>query len=243
MKILGIKIDNVDFKEAIEKIAYFIKSGKPHQVVTVNSEFIMAAQKDKKFARILNSAALSTPDGVGPIWASGFLYGRKNKLKERVAGVDLTWELAKLAAKNGCSIYFLGAGSGVAKKAAQRLQLIHRNLKIAGISEGEPKFVEQEVVKNIAKSKADILLVSYGALKQEKFIYKNLDNLGVKVAIGVGGTFDFIAGKQIRAPKWMQKAGLEWLYRLIHEPKRIGRIFTAVIRFPIAVFWSKSRNP
>ncbi len=239
VKILGIKIDNVTFLKALKKIESLIDSGKPHQIVTINSEFIMAAQKDSEFKKVLNAADLSVPDGVGLLWASGFLYGRKNKLKERIAGADLVWELAKMAAENEWSIYFLGAAPGVAKETADRLRLIHRNLKVAGVSEGLPKFSERKVVEMVKKSKADILLVAYGAPKQDKFIHKNLKKLGAKVAMGIGGSFDFIIGKQIRAPRWMQKIGLEWLWRLIHEPKRAGRIFTATVKFPWAVFWSK----
>jgi len=119
------------------------------------------------------------------------------------------------------------------------LKVLNPHLKVVGISMGEPKYSREEVLESIKKSKADILLVAYGSPKQEKFIYNSLDKLGVKVAMGVGGTFDFIAGVQKRAPKWMQKLSLEWLYRLIREPKRFGRIWTAVVKFPIAVIWSK----
>ncbi len=239
VKILGIKIDNVTFLGALRKIESLIDNGKPHQVVTVNSEFIMAAQKDAEFREILNSADLAVPDGAGLLWASRFLFGKKGKLKGRVTGIDLVWELVKMAAEKGWSIYFLGAAPGVAKKTANRLRLIHRNLKVAGTSVGEPKFSQRKIVQNIKKSKADILLVAYGAPKQDEFIYKNLKKLGVKIAMGIGGSFDFIIGKQVRAPKWMQKIGLEWLWRLIREPKRAGRIFTATIKFPWVVFWSK----
>lgn len=239
VKILGIKINNVTFLGALKEIESFIESGKPHQVATVNSEFIMAAQKDAEFRKILNSSDLAVPDGTGLIFASGFLYGRKYKLKERVTGVDLVWELAKMASENDWSIYFLGAAPGVAKKATNKLRLIYQNLKIAGASIGEPKFSQKQIVHEIKKSKADILLVAYGAPKQDKFIYKNLNKLGVKVAIGVGGSFDFITGIQKRAPVWMRKIGLEWLWRLIREPKRAGRIFTATVKFPWKVFWSK----
>ena len=242
VKILGVKIDNLSFLATLKKIESFIESGKPHQIATVNSEFIMASQKDSEFKKILNAADLAVPDGIGPIFASGFLYGRKNRLKERIAGIDLVWELAKIASEKGWSIYFLGAAPGVAKKTANRLRLIHRNLKIAGVSEGQPKFSENQVIRDIKKSKANILLVAYGAPKQDEFIHNNLKKLGAKVAMGVGGSFDFIIGKQIRAPKWLQKLGLEWLWRLIREPKRAGRIFTATVRFPWSVFWSKFKT-
>jgi len=239
VSILGIKIDNLSFLGAVRKITAFIENGGQHHVVTVNPEFIIASQKDKEFARILNSASLSIPDGTGLLWASKFLYGEKSKLKERVTGVDLVWELAKMAAEKKWSIYFLGARPGVAKIAVQRLKTLYPTLKIAGISEGEPKISPKTIIKDIKNSKTDILLVAYGAPKQDKFIAQNLSKMDAKVAIGVGGTFDFIAGIQKRAPIWMQKMGLEWLFRLLREPKRIGRIFTATIKFPITVIWSK----
>jgi N-acetylglucosaminyldiphosphoundecaprenol N-acetyl-beta-D-mannosaminyltransferase len=239
LSILNVKIDKINFNQVLEEVESFVNSKKPHQIATVNSEFIMAAQKDKEFMKILNSTDLSVPDGVGQIWASKFLYGKENKLETRIAGVDLVWEIAKKASENNWSIYFLGAKPGVAKLAANRLKLLHRNLKIAGISIGEPKYSVDQVVKSIHKSGADVLLVAYGAPKQEKFIFDNLNKMGVKVAIGVGGSFDFISGVQKRAPLWMRKIGFEWLYRLIREPKRIGRIFTAVIKFPLIVIISK----
>ena len=239
IKILNVKIDNVSFQESLKRIEGFLKSDSPNQIVTVNPEFIMAAQRDRDFLKILNSASLAVPDGIGLIWASKFLYGNKNKLTERVTGVDLVWAIAKMASEKGWSIYFLGAGPGVARIAANRLKLLHKNLKIAGVSVGEPKYFEKSVVEGIRKSGADILFVAYGAPKQEKFIYKNLKDLKVKVAMGVGGSFDFIAGKQVRAPRWLQKIGFEWLWRLFFEPRRINRILTAVVRFPLKVIFSK----
>lgn len=238
VEILGVKIDNITFNQALIKIERLINGGQANQVVTINPEFIMEAQKDKEFKRVLNFSSLAVADGTGLIWASKFLYGHKKKLSERIAGVDLVWELAKQAERKKWSIYLLGSEHGVAKKASECLCMIHRNLKIAGVSEGEPKISTQEVVRNIKKSNADILLVAYGTPKQEKFIFQNLDHLKIKVAIGVGGTFDFIAGMQKRAPKWMQDTGLEWLWRLIREPKRFNRILTATIRFPWKVFWT-----
>ena len=235
INILGVKIDRIDFKGAIKKIAQFIDSEKSHQIVTVNSEFIIEAQDNKNFKKILNSADLAVADGVGILWASKFLYGAKKKLKERVAGVDLMWEIAKLASENGWRIFLLGGKNGVVRKTSQRLKLLYPDLKIVGASEGEPKYPRDEIVKAIHKSEAQILFVAYGAPKQDIFISENLDKLGVKVAIGVGGSFDFISGKKKRAPKWMQKISLEWLWRLGHEPKRFKRIYNAVMKFPIII--------
>jgi len=239
IKILGIKIDRVNFQLTLKKIEGYIKSGRPHQIATVNPEFIMATIKDAEFAKVLNATAMSVPDGAGLLWAAKFLYGKKGELTERIAGVDLVWEIAKMAEDYGWSCYFLGAKPGIAQEASQRLKLINPSLKIAGVSEGEPKMSASQVVKNIKKSQADILFVAYGAPKQDKFIYQNLSHLGVKVAMGVGGTFDFICGRQKRAPRWLQKIYLEWLWRLIREPKRFNRIITATIRFPAAVIKAK----
>lgn len=244
IKILGINIDNITFKGAVNKIDSFLKSSKSHQVVTINPEFIMSAQKDRKFAKVLNSAHLSVPDGSGLVWASQFLYKSKNTIKEKVAGIDLVWAIAKLAAEKDYSIYFLGGTPGVAEKTAFILKKIHPKLKIAGNSVGEwtkgrSGLVKEKVTKNIKKSKADILFVAYGAPRQDIFIANNLEKFGTKVAMGVGGSFDFISGTAQRAPKWMQK-NFEWFWRLLKEPWRFKRIYTAVIKFPVKVFFKKT---
>jgi len=240
MYILNIKIDNLSFKEAIEKIEGFIENKKPHQVVTVNPEFIMTAQKDRGFARVLNDADLSCPDGAGIIWAAK-KYGQP--IKERVTGVDLVWALAKLSSEKNYKMYLLGAGPGITKKAAERIKIVHPDCQIAGAESGgeigENLKTDQAVIARIKEAKPDILLVAFGAPKQDKWIARYQKELKIPVAIGVGGTFDFIAGSAHRAPLWMRKAGLEWLYRLLTQPWRLGRILTATIRFPWAVLWSK----
>jgi len=248
IKILGVKINNVDYRTTIEKIEEFIKSQKPHQICTINPEYIMAAQKDPEFKQILNQADLCIPDGTGLILASRFLAKSKSQIiKKRVTGVDLIWKLAELGQKKSYSIYLLGAGPGIAEQTANILCNKYPELKIAGFSEGIPQLprnrkiildldrFEKELVSKICKLKPQILLVAYGAPKQDKFIAKYKKELAVPVMIGVGGSFDFISGRIKRAPQWMQKTHLEWLYRLFREPKRINRIITATIRFPIAV--------
>jgi N-acetylglucosaminyldiphosphoundecaprenol N-acetyl-beta-D-mannosaminyltransferase len=251
--ILGVKIDSLTFKEAIQKIDSLICAQKPSQIVTVNPEFVMAAQKDDEFRRIINQADLAVPDGVGLMLAGRFL---GQPFKERITGVDLTWAICKLAEDRGYSVFFLGGGPGVAKKAAERIKKIHSRLNIAGYYSGKPN--DKKTLLTIQKAKPDILLVAFGAPKQDKFIYNLLHNVSdfelnalpsaVRastfpcVSIGVGGTFDYIAGILPYAPDWMRKLGLEWLFRLFTQPKRLGRIYTAVIKFPLAVLLSKFKS-
>lgn len=239
-KILGVPIDQVDFKSALEKIEKFINQGGSRQIATVNPEFIMAAQKNTRFKQILNNSSLNTPDGKGILWAMKFLFGIK--LKERVTGVDLFWALCKLSEDKGYRIFMLGGAPGVAREAAKRVKLIHPRARIVYFYAGSPR--ETKKIRSlIRKTRPNILFVAWGAPKQEIWIRKNLKKFrSPLVAVGVGGTFDFIAGMRVRAPKWMQKMGLEWFYRLMQQPKRFGRIWTAVIRFPINVIISKIRK-
>jgi len=231
INILGIKIDSPKFKEAVAKIDGFINSGKKHQIVTVNPEFILTAQKDEKFKKILNQASLSVPDGTGLEYAAK---AQGQNFPERITGVDLTWALAKLSEDRGYKIYLLGAGPGVALQVENRMRLIHPRINIVGAYDGSPD--EKGLIDRINYTNPDILFVAYGAPKQEKFIAKNLSRLNCKVAIGVGGAFDYISGIVDRAPLWVRKIGMEWLYRLIKQPHRFVRIYRAVIKFPILYF-------
>ncbi|TSC91439.1 MAG: N-acetylglucosaminyldiphosphoundecaprenol, partial [Candidatus Berkelbacteria bacterium Licking1014_96] len=166
----------------------------------------------------------------------------KIKLSERVTGVDLFWTLCKLSEDRGYRIFMLGGGPGVAKKATGRVKLIHPRTKIVYTYPGSPKETKK-ITRLINHTRPNILFVAWGAPKQEIWIGKNLKKFrSPLVAMGVGGTFDFIAGTRRRAPQWMRGMGLEWLYRLFQEPKRFGRIWTAVVRFPMAVFFSKFKK-
>jgi len=237
LKILGVKIDSITFEQAITKIDKFICDKKPSQIVTVNPEFIMAAQKDKLFKKILNQADLAVADGFGLILASRYL---GKPLKERIAGVDLTWAICKLAEDRGYSVFFLGGAEGIAKKTALRIKKIHQRLRIAGTFAGKPR--DAKTLEMIKKTKPDILLVAFGAPKQDKFIYdlnRSKDAFHPPLAIGVGGTFDYITGVVPRAPELIRTLGLEWLYRLFKQPFRFRRIFTAIVLFPLAVLKQK----
>lgn len=226
MDILGVRIDNLSMSEVLQRIEEFLNDGKQHYIVTVNPEFIVEAQKDEEFCNILNGADLAISDGIGVVLVARFLGER---LKERVAGIDLVKSL-KLKVKN-YRIFLLGGRNGVAEKIAKEWP------EVVGFCEeienGEP-FVQ------INKVQPDILLVALGAPKQEKWIAKNLAKMpSVKVAIGVGGAFDLLSGRLRRAPVFMQKMGLEWLWRLTLEPHRLPRIFKALVTFPFLVLKSK----
>ena len=223
-------------KEALDVIEQCVVFPRLNYIVTPNPEFIVRAQKDKIFRDILNNAVIALPDGFGLMLAAKFL---KRPLNQRITGVDFIWHVAELAEKNDYSIYLYGAGKGIAKKTAQRLQKRFPHLKILGAESGydkDGKMNDALFVEDIRLKSPDILLVALGAPKQEKWIAAHLpDFTGVKVAMGVGGAFDYISGSIKRAPKLIRKIGLEWLYRLILQPWRIKRIFTATIHFTYLV--------
>lgn len=230
--ILGIRVDNVTYGEALARMEKFVSDGRPHHVATVNPEFIVAAQKDPLFAEILNRTHLNLPDGQGLIWAARIL---GTPLRQRVTGVDTVLKLAALSAEKGYRLYLLGAAEGVAAAAAHELQLRFRGLQIAGSQAGSPLPEEdQRLANEIRRTDAQVLLVAYGAPHQEKWIARNLAHLGVPLAMGVGGAFDFISGEAKRAPHWVQRVGLEWLHRLIREPWRWRRML-ALPRFVLLV--------
>jgi len=222
--ILGVKISKVTYESAIKMVEGFLADGKKHYIVTPNPEFIVLAESDQDFRQILNQADLAIPDGVGL------------RVGERVTGTDLMIKLCGLAAEKGYSVFLLGGRNGVAKEAAKRLKERFVNLNIVGTYEGDPS-------RNFQFSEIDLLFVAYGAPKQEKWIAKNLSKIPVRVAMGVGGAFDFIAGKKKRAPAVLRRLGLEWFWRLIQEPQRFPRILNATIKFPLLVFLDKIKSP
>lgn len=220
--ILGVRVDNVNYNQALSLIESFIESRTPHQVVTVNPEFIVAAQSDEDFRTILNASSLALPDGVGLLWAARLL---GHPLQERVTGVDTLQRLAALAARKGYRLFLLGAAPGVAVETAARLCQTYPGVTIVGTHAGSPAPAEEdEIVRLIQRARPDILFVAYGAPAQDKWIARNLERLGVPVAMGVGGAFDFISGRAKRAPRWVQRLGLEWLHRLLHQPWRWRRM-------------------
>lgn len=231
--ILGVGVDDVLIDDAIKHIDTLMQSGTLHQIVTVNPEFVMQAQRDERVKQVLNAASLATPDGVGILWAARWL---GTPLRERVTGVALVERLAKQAAIRGWRIFFLGSAPGVAEKAAQVLRHRYAGLAVAGCYAGSPSIIEEPYVRqHVEDARPDIVLVAYGHPAQELWIARNQALLNVPIMIGVGGTFDELAGIVPVSPLWMDKLGLKWLWRLIQQPSRINRIITAVIRFPLAV--------
>ena len=240
-KILDIKIDNLYLAEVIENIELYLNSGKQHYIVTTNPEFIMDAQKDEEFKNILNDADMSLTDGIGIKFAAP-RFGWK--LKQRITGVDLLLEIAKVAAREGRSIYLLGAKDDIPSVTAFKLMEKFPNLKIVGAEKGyrswHRRFKDEKLVGMINRRKPDIIFVAFGHGKQEKWIHNNIKKLpSVKIAMGVGGSFDYISGYVTRAPKTIRKFGLEWLYRLVKQPWRLPRIITAVIKFSYTVIKNK----
>ncbi len=238
--ILGVGVDDVLIDDAIKHIDTLMQSGTLHQIVTVNPEFVMQAQRDERVKQVLNAASLATPDGVGILWAARWL---GTPLRERVTGVALVERLAKQAAIRGWRIFFLGSAPGVAEKAAQVLRHRYAGLAVAGCYAGSPSIIEEPYVRqHVEDARPDIVLVAYGHPAQELWIARNQALLNVPIMIGVGGTFDELAGIVPVSPLWMDKLGLKWLWRLIQQPSRINRIITAVIRFPLAVMTRSSRT-
>jgi N-acetylglucosaminyldiphosphoundecaprenol N-acetyl-beta-D-mannosaminyltransferase len=221
ISILGIPVHDVTTDETLALIDQFVREQTPHQLCTVNPEFIMLAQKDLEFKQILDRSALNLPDGIGVVWAAKRL---GQPLRERVAGSDLVGLLADRAQKTGWRIFLLGAADGVAEQAAIILRERYPHAHIVGAYAGSPRPEDEvEIAARIRSSGADVLLVAYGAPQQDKWIARNIEPTGVAVAIGIGGSLDFVVGTQKRAPQWLQRVGLEWLYRLVREPWRWRR--------------------
>jgi N-acetylglucosaminyldiphosphoundecaprenol N-acetyl-beta-D-mannosaminyltransferase len=237
--ILGVGVDAVTEDEAVRLADDFVRTGGPHQITTVNPEFVMAARKDDRFREIINSSNLATPDGAGLIWAAKLL---GQPLRGRVTGVELVQRLCRLARDKSYGVFLLGAEPGVAEAAGAVLESKFPGLKIVGTHAGSagPEG-DDETIALVAASQPDFLFVAYGAPKQDFWISRNQPRLNVPVAIGVGGTFDFLAGKAKRAPRWMRRFGLEWLFRLITEPWRWRRMLS-LPRFVFLVSLTKIRS-
>jgi N-acetylglucosaminyldiphosphoundecaprenol N-acetyl-beta-D-mannosaminyltransferase len=229
LNILGIPVHAVTTAEALQQVRCFMSEPRLHQIATVNPEFVMAAQQDAAFRYVLRQADLCLPDGVGLLFASRWM-GRP--LPERVAGSEFIYDLAELAAEEGWSLFLLGAAPGVAEEAAAVFQRFYPGLRVAGSYAGSPDPAENDaIVQRINDSGAQLLYVAYGAPAQDRWIERNRYTLThVRVAMGVGGALDFVSGRAVRAPEWVQNLGLEWLDRLIRQPWRWRRML-ALPRF------------
>ena len=231
-QLLGVRVDQVTMEQAVGAICSMAGDGMNHVVVPVNPEMIMLAQDHPTFRNAINGAELVVPDGVGILFASRFL---GKMLGSRVPGVDLADRVSAMASANGLRLFLLGAAPGVAERAAAQLQARYERLQIAGTYAGSPAPDEEEALcDRINDASADILLVAYGAPRQELWVSRNRSRLNVRVIICVGGTLDFLAGVVRRAPSVFQRLGIEWLYRLLRQPSRWRRML-ALPRFAWAV--------
>lgn len=221
-RVLGCRVDGPTLAEAVELVEQFITSGTPHHIVTLNAEMAYRASREPELLEIINRAGLVTPDGAGIVWAARFLGA---PVAERVTGVDLVEALAARAAEKGWRLFFYGAAPGVAEEARARLLSRYPGLKISGTAHGYlTPAEEKDLLARLKTMRPDILLVALGAPKQEYWIARHLEELGIPVAMGVGGALDVLAGEVRRAPLWMQRKGMEWLYRVLKDPKRAKRI-------------------
>ena len=237
IRVLGVRVDAVDTEQTLQRIEELLRAGGHHLVATVNPEFVMRARRDPAFNQVLETAGLCLPDGWGVTWAAR-RQGRP--LPERVTGVDLIPELAGRAAARGWRLFFLGAGPGVAEAAAEQLRVRFPSLVVAGCHSGEAGPVgDEESLARIAEARPDIVLVAYGAPLQELWIARNLERLQAGVGIGVGGAFDYLSGRVRRAPAWMRRLGLEWLFRLLRQPWRARRMAVLPI-FALEVLRSRA---
>jgi N-acetylglucosaminyldiphosphoundecaprenol N-acetyl-beta-D-mannosaminyltransferase len=219
IEMMGCQIDNLSMEETLEVIEGFIKSGKPHQHVVVNVDKLVKASRDAELRRIINECALINVDGMPVVWASRLL---GKPLKERVAGVDLFEALMKRAALKGWRVFLLGAREEVVSGVKTVYESKYPGLVVAGYRNGYWKADEEPaVVDQIKAARADLLFVAISSPKKEQFLGRYQAEMRIPFAMGVGGTFDVAVGKVKRAPVWMQKAGLEWFYRFLQEPRRM----------------------
>lgn len=220
--ILGVGIDRVNYEQALDIFECFLKTEGLSRIITTNPEMVYAASKDPQMKELLESADLTMPDGIGLVIASRIV---GHPFEERVTGVDFTRKALERLADMGKSVYFLGAKPGIAAKAAENLQKEIPGLKVAGTRDGYFKPEEElQVVEEINASQADFLCLALGAPKQDEFARRYADRLQAKVAIGIGGSLDVWSGSLKRAPQFYIDHGIEWLYRLKQEPRRIGRM-------------------
>ncbi|MDD4438758.1 MAG: WecB/TagA/CpsF family glycosyltransferase [Tissierellia bacterium] len=229
LSIMGVRINNISMNEVLKLAEQKIENDEKYVIYTPNTEIIMMCQKDEEFLNLMNNSDINVPDGVGLIYAGKI---KKLPLKEKVAGYDLSINLLKMADEKGLKLYVVGGRPGVAEAAMKNVQNKYPGIKIVGAQHGYFKGAhlgefghdeELSLIEDINKQKPHILFVGFGAKKQEQWIEYNKGKINANVIIGNGGTLDGLAGFVKRAPDIFINLGLEWLYRLIKEPRRITR--------------------
>ena len=226
--VLGVQYDNVTMAEALDTARALLQRPEASYCVTPSAEMAYEALHDESFRAILNGASLVLPDGAGVVLGAKIL---KTPLKEKVAGIDFAANLLGVLEETGGRLYLLGGKPGIAEQAAENMKKTHPKLCICGTADGYFKD-EAPVIARINEARADVVFVCLGAPKQECFMHDHRAELNVRLMIGLGGSLDGFAGTVRRAPKWMIRLQLEWLYRLLREPSRIGRM----MRLPKFVF-------
>lgn len=217
--ILNTYVNAISMEETVSEVEKIIKAGKPTQHVVINALKVNLMREDEELREIVNSCPLINADGASVVWAAKKL---GIPLTERVAGIDLFLNLVKLAAEKGYKIYLFGAKEEVVQKVKSIFTEQYPTLKIAGLRNGYfTEDDEPEIVKNMAESGADMMFVAFSSPKKEYWVNRYINELNIPFVMGVGGSFDVVAGVTDRAPKWMQDHGLEWFYRFIQEPKRL----------------------
>ena len=222
--VLGVRVDCVSAEDTLAAIDAFVASHRPHYIVTADASMVVTARHDPELRAIIEAADLVTPDGFGILWASRLL---RTPVPSKVSGVDLSSDLCRLSSSKGYRIFFFGAGPGVAEEAAGKMRARFPGAQIVGTRDGFFKAAQEpEIVAQIQAAAPDIVLVALGIPKQEKWIARHKEALGASVLIGVGGSFDVFSGRVSRASPWMQQHGLEWLYRLYKNPRKISKVMT-----------------
>lgn len=244
ISILGVNIDKLTLKDAVDRVKSFLNSNKINTIYTPNTEVVMETRKNPDLKNIVNSGDLVIPDGIGLVYASKI---KKRPLPERVTGFDLSMKILEIANDKSCSLFLVGGKPGIADRAVENIKKQYPNINIVGSHHGYFKGThigykeheeEIQVLNKINESKPDIIFVGFGAPKQENWIHENKDRLNCKVIIGNGGTIDVLAGAVKRAPEIYQRLGLEWFYRLMKDPKRIKRQMVLPL-FVLIVLFSK----
>jgi len=236
--LLGVRVDDVTMESALRIIERFVQEGEPRQVVTLDASMCVMAQSDADLRKIVLNAGLVTPDSAGVLWACR---RKGHPLGGRVSGVEIVEKLCERSAGSGHSLFFLGSAPGVAGLAAGAMSHKYPGCRIVGVNDGffGPD-QEPEIINRIKSAATDVLCVAMGIPKQEKWIARNMQSLGVPVLIGVGGTFDVLSGGVKRAPSWMQKANVEWLYRLFKNPRKFRKTLS-LPKFAMLVLRDRGR--